>query len=162
MIDFAAVVRTDARAVQVVGATPEELYNVIVVENLRGHICRVVRGRRSETIKEFFNEVASAFQFPPYFGQNKGAYEDLMRDLSWLDPQNGVVVGVTDADQLMCRDDFEELMWLVEVSFRLAHEWQADDESSSVYRVLLQSENPAELTAMMDAWVTHSLPTLAL
>lgn len=37
-----------------------------------------------KTAKQFLHDVAIAFQFPPYYGENWDALEECLRDLSWL------------------------------------------------------------------------------
>jgi hypothetical protein len=161
MIDLDDVVTSDALAVQVVEGTAKELWNALAEG---GPVCRFVRGQQCQTLDDLYSEVAAAFQFPPHFGRNKSAYEDLMRDLSWLKPAGQVVVGISDADWLLGQDDFEEMMWFLEVSFHLNHDWQHATKPATpgVFRLVLQSEQPSSLADMVDTWVRIELPKLTL
>ncbi|MCA6501879.1 MAG: barstar family protein [Pseudanabaena sp. M135S2SP2A07QC] len=50
------------------------------------------------TVTGFFNEIAAAFQFPVWFGENWDAFIDIVRDRSWL---SGTIVTVYDANLLL-------------------------------------------------------------
>lgn len=48
-------------------------------------VIKVIRGRKSETLHDFFNESAAALQFPYYFGENGAAFSECITDLDWLE-----------------------------------------------------------------------------
>src|SRR5262249_52404434 len=47
-------------------------------------VVRVIRGRKSRTVRAFFDEVSAALQFPYYFGENWAAFDECITDLDWL------------------------------------------------------------------------------
>ena len=51
-----------------------------------------------QTESEFFRSIASAMQFPDYFGANWDALDECLRDLDWL-PATGYVLFVDNAEQ---------------------------------------------------------------
>ncbi|MFO0308668.1 MAG: barstar family protein, partial [Pseudanabaena sp.] len=57
-----------------------------------------LRGTKMRTVTGFFNEIAAAFQFPVWFGENWDAFIDIVRDRSWL---SGTIVTVYDANLLL-------------------------------------------------------------
>ncbi|MFI6169403.1 barstar family protein [Nocardia sp. NPDC051052] len=65
-----------------------------------------VRGQRMRTTSELFAELAAAFQFPWYFGNNWAAFDECMRDLDeWLPAgQQGYAVAVWNADTVLCNE----------------------------------------------------------
>lgn len=70
-----------------------------------GALVRLVRGSRSATVPEFFNELSAALQFPLYFGHNWDAMDECLADMSWEPLIGGLVVLVPDADSLLASAD---------------------------------------------------------
>src|SRR4051812_48338224 len=60
---------------------------------------RIVRGAKSPTVADFYDEVSAALQFPT-FGENWDALHDALCDLRWLHA-DGCVIVVTDAARLL-------------------------------------------------------------
>lgn len=46
-----------------------------------GYVVRELRGPKMHTTMGVFDEFAAAFQFPYYFGENKDAFDECLRDL---------------------------------------------------------------------------------
>jgi hypothetical protein len=76
-----------------------------------GLTLRVVRGRKSRSLAELFDEFAAAFQFPLYFGRNRSAFDDCISDLDWLPQANGFIIVVTEPDEVLVDEDASELEW---------------------------------------------------
>ena len=66
------------------------------------------------TVAAFFNEIASALQFPPYFGENWAAFEDCMRDLDWL-PASAYVLVLWDAEELLADEPADVWDYAIDV-----------------------------------------------
>ncbi|MFC9787616.1 barstar family protein [Rhodococcus sp. NPDC127528] len=67
-----------------------------------GYTVRLVRGTKMPTVSAVFDEFAAALQFPYYFGGNKDAFDECLRDSpDWLGDSRGLVVVVRDADALL-------------------------------------------------------------
>ncbi|HET9060320.1 MAG TPA: barstar family protein [Acidimicrobiales bacterium] len=71
-----------------------------LVDEADGAAVVVLRGWKCKRTEDFFDEVASALQFPWYFGENWDAFEEAIGDLSWL-PADGYVLMVNDAGELL-------------------------------------------------------------
>ncbi len=69
-----------------------------------------------------FDEFAAAWQFPPYFGQNKDAFGDCIDNLE-LTPGKGFVVVVVSPDEVLAGEPSHELEWLVRALNSAAAEW---------------------------------------
>lgn len=54
------------------------------------HMVRVPRGIRSK--EKLFSIFATALRFPKYFGWNWDAFEECLRDLSWLPADRPIVI----------------------------------------------------------------------
>jgi RNAse (barnase) inhibitor barstar len=81
------------------GESPEQ-----AVVPTAGFSVTVVRGSKCKTREGLFVEFARALSFPDYFGHNWDAVEECLADLEWL-PARGYVVIVTDAEQVLTKDD---------------------------------------------------------
>lgn len=66
-----------------------------------GLTVRVVRGAKMTSAHALFDEVAAAFQFPLYFGENWDALDECLSDLEWLPRQRGFVVVIADAGRVL-------------------------------------------------------------
>lgn len=101
-----------------------------------GYLVREVRGAKMPTVARLYDEFAAAFQFPAYFGENKDAFDECMRDLDdFLVDRAGEVAGyvvvVRDADELL-RDQPRELAWFVEAMAFYAEHWRAREVGFAV------------------------------
>jgi hypothetical protein len=67
-------------------------------------VVRWLRGKRMRTTEDMFNEFAAALQFPYYFGENWGAFDECLRDLSWL-PATAYVIALFDSPDLLAKED---------------------------------------------------------
>jgi RNAse (barnase) inhibitor barstar len=98
----------------------------------RQAIVRVIRGTKSRTSGDFFNECAAALQFPDYFGENWDALDECLSDLEWL-PGDAYLLVVTEADLLLDREP-DHLRTLLEVLERAGGEWAKALDSQGVPR----------------------------
>jgi RNAse (barnase) inhibitor barstar len=81
----------------------------------------IIRGAHCATSTDFFNELAAALKFPPYFGHNWDAFNDCINDLEWL-PAKHYVIGISRADSLLIRNE-ERLATLIDILGRAAEAW---------------------------------------
>lgn len=73
---------------------------------------RMVRGNKSKTVADFFNEIGAALQFPYYFGENWDGFDECITDLSWIDGEAYLLV-VSQANLLLqgsAQKDFQILI----------------------------------------------------
>ncbi|WP_327143873.1 barstar family protein [Nocardia sp. NBC_01327] len=109
-----------------------------------GYLSRELRGRKMRTVAEVFDEFAAAFQFPYYFGQNKDAFDECLRDLDeFVGPAQGYVVVVRNA-ALLLTEQPEERRWFAEAMTDSAGHWA---EREVAFRVVLQDAAPAGIEA---------------
>lgn len=101
-----------------------------------GYVVRELRGSRMRTLAGVFDEFAPAFQFPYYFGQNKDAFDECLRDLDeFVGPAPGYVAVVRDSAQLLAERSAER-DWFVSAMTDCAQYWSAHQ---GLFRVVLQS-----------------------
>ncbi|WP_040788717.1 barstar family protein [Nocardia paucivorans] len=100
-----------------------------------GYRVRELRGDRMRDVTGLFDEFAAALQFPYYFGGNKDAFDDCLRDLDdFLGPALGYVVAIRDADQVLAEAP-DERRWFTAALQDCAEFWAGRDIA---FRVVLQ------------------------
>lgn len=83
----------------------------------------IVRGAKCKNRESLFVEFARALSFPDYFGHNWDAVEECLADLEWL-PARGYVVIVTDAEQVLAKDD-EEYPTFIDILNDAGESWSS-------------------------------------
>jgi hypothetical protein len=105
-----------------------------------------LRGSKMRTISGLFNEFGAALQFPYYFGENWNAFDECVKDLSWL-YASGFVLIVHDADQILIEatDSEGQIQSLLRILNSAAKEWSipvekgvAWDRPSKPFHVIFQ------------------------
>ncbi|MEV4130405.1 barstar family protein [Nocardia sp. NPDC049707] len=98
---------------------------------------RELRGPKMRTTARVFDEFAAAFQFPYYFGANKDAFDECLRDLDdFVGPAAGYVAVIRDSADLLI-DELEERGWFAEAMRDAADYWST---KGLAFRVVLQGE----------------------
>ncbi|MCX4097227.1 barstar family protein [Nocardia sp. alder85J] len=104
-----------------------------------GYLARELRGARMRTLAGVFDEFAAAFQFPYYFGENKDAFDECLRDLDeFVGAAAGYVALIRDSAELLA-DEPGELSWFAAATSDAAAYWSA---KHAVYRAVLQGTPP--------------------
>ncbi|MBF6077133.1 barstar family protein [Nocardia beijingensis] len=104
-----------------------------------GYLVRELRGAKMPTTARLFDEFAAAFQFPYYFGENKDAFDECLRDLDdFLGEGAGYVAVVRDSAQLLADEPIER-DWFAEAMRDCAAYWSRRDV---LFRVVLQGDAP--------------------
>lgn len=86
-------------------------------------VVRTIAGSKSRTQDDFFMDVASALEFPAYFGKNWSAFNDCILDMDWL-PGSAYILLFTDAHMLMDQSQPESLAALAEILSEARDAWQ--------------------------------------
>ncbi|MGQ4597372.1 barstar family protein [Nocardia sp. R6R-6] len=104
-----------------------------------GYLVRELRGMKMPTTARVFDEFAAAFQFPYYFGENKDAFDECLRDLGdFIGEAAGYVAVVRDSVGLLT-DELVERDWFAEAMRDCAAYWSRRDV---LFRVVLQGDAP--------------------
>jgi hypothetical protein len=99
------------------------------------YVARELRGAKMRTCAGVFDEFAAAFQFPYYFGENRDAFDECLRDLDeFVGPAPGYVALVRDSVELLA-DEPGALDWFGAAMADAAAYWSG---KGVVYRVVLQ------------------------
>jgi RNAse (barnase) inhibitor barstar len=84
-------------------------------------IIRIIRGEKSKSLDDFFNEIAASLQFPYYFGENWAAFEECITDLEWLEGDAYLLL-INDAHVLL-QDSEEDFRLLLRSLERANEQW---------------------------------------
>ncbi|WP_327112902.1 barstar family protein [Nocardia sp. NBC_01730] len=104
-----------------------------------GYLVRELRGVKMRITAGVFDEFAAAFQFPYYFGENKDAFDECLRDLDdFIGDAPGYVAAVRDSAQLLA-DELVERDWFAEAVRDCAAYWSRREVA---FRVVLQGDAP--------------------
>lgn len=102
-----------------------------------GYAVRELRGPKMRTPAGIFDEFAAAFQFPYYFGENKDAFDECLRDLDdFVGPATGYVAVIRDSADLLA-DEPAARDWFIDTIREAAEYWS---KKGIPFRVVLQGE----------------------
>jgi hypothetical protein len=104
-------------------------------------VVRAIRGAKSRSASDLFDEIGAALQLPDYFGENWNALSECLTDLEWL-PGDAYLLVVTQSELLLDREP-NELPTLLKVLEGAAHDWAtAEDsqENARPFHVVFQAE----------------------
>jgi hypothetical protein len=81
------------------------------------------------TTDRLFDEFAAAWQFPCYFGENRDAFDECLTDMDWLQAQAGIVVVISEPDEVLAAEADTELAILVRTLVNAAEAYARPVES---------------------------------
>jgi len=105
--------------VHVVGADVE--VQDLIANEAEGRVVVILDARRMTDFEGLMAECQRAFRLPDYFGRNWLAFDECIRDLSWL-PGLEYQVVIEHGNELL-RDDVEELPTLMRALERAGQTW---------------------------------------
>jgi RNAse (barnase) inhibitor barstar len=86
-------------------------------------VIKVIRGKKSTTVSNFFDEISAALQFPLYFGENWNAFSDCITDLDWIEGEAYILL-ISDASSFLQDADSEDFRILIKILSVANEEWQ--------------------------------------
>jgi Barstar (barnase inhibitor) len=91
-------------------------------------VVRMIRGKKSQTIDDLFNEVGAALQFPYYFGENWPSFNECIYDLDWL-PGEAYILMFSEANLLLQHESKADLRVLIRILTEAHENWIASNQS---------------------------------
>jgi Barstar (barnase inhibitor) len=129
----------------------------------RGVELRNIDGAHTRTLYALFDAFAEAWHFPPWFGRNKDAFNDFMRDLDNMvntatgrPPAPGYLTEITDA-RLILADESEAFSWFSK-KMTFYRDYYRDEASPPAAFGLLLSAPPHQLDEVREHWLTVGVP----
>lgn len=138
----------------------------------QGSVVRFLRGKKMTTVQGLYDEFAAALQFPDYFGNNAGAFDECLADLSWL-PARMYVLAIFDCADLLARES-TQLPLFIDAFERICVEWsmpiargESWDRPATPFHIIFQCvaddvcRLPPRIAAIPDLiWCKASTPAL--
>jgi len=114
---------------------------------------RTLRGKKMASLEGLFDEAGAALQLPYYFGENWAAFDECLKDLSWL-PGNGYLIVLLNADAILTDEEPEQLGVLARILREVCKEWSTPvalgeswDRPAKPFHVLWHAR-PDRITAL--------------
>ncbi|MFD3510946.1 barstar family protein [Nocardia sp. NPDC058666] len=129
----------DATTAPVIGALPVDAnqFSGVRYDAPADYRVRELRGAKMRTTAELFDEFAAAFQFPYYFGANKDAFDECLRDLDdFVGDAPGYVAVIRTAHDLLAQQPTER-EWFDSAMRDCAAYWARREVA---FRVVLQGD----------------------
>jgi RNAse (barnase) inhibitor barstar len=112
---------------------------------------RFVRGNKMKTVETLFDEFSAALQFPYYFGENWGAFDECIADLDWLPGETNIIV-TTNSDQLFKEELLDELNILIDCFKRAGTDFK--QENKGFFVVFQYNENKRDFKSKLNSITT--------
>ena len=87
-----------------------------------GYFIGTVDGAKCKDLKSSIANIASAFQFPDYYGEILDAFGECINDLEWLSESNYALV-IQNSDIFMADDPKDNKLYLINMLEDVAKEW---------------------------------------
>jgi Barstar (barnase inhibitor) len=124
---------------------------------------RSIDGAHTKTLDALFDAFAEAWHFPPWFGRNKDAFNDFMRDLDNMvdtatgrSPVPGYLTYITDAHLLLAEQP-EAFPWFAK-KMSFYRDYYRDEASPPAAFGLLLSAPHDHLHEVRERWLTADIP----
>jgi hypothetical protein len=128
---------------------------------------RLIDGSHTQTLDALFDAFAAAWHFPPWFGRNKDAFNDFMRDLDNMvnaatgrPPAPGYLTHVTEA-QLILVDQPDAFSWFTK-KVPFYRDYYRDEASPPAAFGLLLSAPLDQLNEVRERWLSADVPVATL
>jgi hypothetical protein len=124
---------------------------------------RLIDGAHTKTLNAMFDAFAEAWHFPPWFGRNKDAFNDFMRDLDNMvdtatgrSPVPGYLIYITDAHLLLAEQP-QDFPWFAK-KMPFYRDYYRDEASPPAAFGLLLSAPLDQLHEVRERWLTADIP----
>lgn len=128
---------------------------------------RTVDGAHTKNLDALFDAFAEAWHFPPWFGRNRDAFNDFMRDFENLintasgkPPAPGYLTDITDAHLLLIEQP-EVFAWFAN-KMPFYRDYYRDEASPPAAFGLLLSAPSGQLHEVRERWLTVGIEVAAV
>jgi hypothetical protein len=128
---------------------------------------RTIDGAHTKTLDALFDAFAEAWHFPAWFGRNKDAFNDFVRDLDTMvntatgrPPASGYLTDITNA-HLVLADEPEAFSWFAK-RLPIYRDYYRDEASPPAAFGLLLSIPSTQLHKVSERWLAVDIPVVAV
>ncbi len=139
--------------------------NILIVQSVQdvaklGETYAIISidGQHSKTLRQFYETIALAMEFPDYFGFTLDSLDELLNDLDWIGDEK-IALQFTHSDQLVSQErDPKKLASLLNMLDATAEDWKWVDEEDDIDRkelILLFEDSPRIRQVLDDEGIEH-------
>jgi hypothetical protein len=128
---------------------------------------RTIDGAHTKSLDALFDAFAEAWHFPPWFGRNRDAFDDFMRDFDNLintatgkPPAPGYLIDITDAHLLLVEQP-DLFSWFAN-TMPFYRDYYRDEASPPAAFGLLLSAPAGQLHEVRERWLTVGVQVAAV
>jgi len=103
--------------------TTDVSFNVVV---------RFLRGRKMHSLDGLDNEFAAAMQFPWYYGENWPAFDECLKDLSWISAEVYLLF-IYHSNEVLVAEDKEQFSVFIRILQEIGEDWSKPMEGSDIW-----------------------------
>jgi RNAse (barnase) inhibitor barstar len=105
--------------------------NFLIINNLESikdyHIIKI-DGEKAHTLRGFYEEIAKALNFPEYFGFNLDSFDEMLNDLSWIEP-NKLAIYINNSEHFIEKErNPDKLPTLLDLLDATCEDWKWVEE----------------------------------
>lgn len=107
--------------------------NNITIESkilIDGEACVEIDGKKTTTLRSFFDAISEAMHFPDYFGFNLDSLDELLNDLSWIEDKK-LLVYIYNSDSFLINERSEsKKLTLLDMLDAICEDWKWFEKDS--------------------------------
>ena len=93
----------------------------------------VIDGMEIRTKEQLLTTMKEALSFPDYFGMNWDAFDEVLKDLSWLEGIESVEISFTNSNQILSADTDKNKAIFREIMDSVVEYWNEEEKELSLY-----------------------------
>lgn len=100
---------------------------------------------KTSTLREFYETMASVFEFPDYFGFNLDSFDEMINDLSWIENEKILIYFIHSEKFLEKERNESKMLTLLDLLEATCEEWKwADSDELTPKKELLIRFSPSK------------------
>ena len=101
-----------------------------------------IDGLKCKTLDLFFKQIADELKFPEYFGHNLDAFDEMINDLTWLEPE-AVIIIIRNFSHFLEKEesDEEDIKGLILSLLDQAADEQKQGKEGTPIKIIIEKES---------------------
>jgi RNAse (barnase) inhibitor barstar len=83
-----------------------------------------IDGRKTQTLRTFYEEIARILHFPDYFGFNLDSFDELLNDLSWIEDEKLLIYIKESSSFLINERNETKVLTLLDILDATCEDWK--------------------------------------
>ncbi|CAG5011795.1 hypothetical protein DYBT9275_05027 [Dyadobacter sp. CECT 9275] len=94
----------------------------------------ILDGKKTTSLKDFYEEIAVTMNFPEDAGNNLDALDELLNDLDWIEQEKVIILITNSADWLQKERSTDKILTIIDILDATAEDWKWMDEDEEVHK----------------------------